>query len=239
MEAEGQSTPNSLSIGSRVEGHAESLFITVSGLIGAGKTTLAGALAKSMGLFAHYEPVGQNIYLEDFYADMRKHGFAMQIWLMNRRFQQHQQVIWGGMGGVQDRSIYEDTVFAKTLNKTEIKGEKVISDRDFATYTQLFANMSNFMRKPNLIVYLDLTPEEAMRRIALRGRECEKSITIEYMRLLHACYQEFIDDISKYIPVIRLDYAKFCDDTDAMVVAIKHEWKNMCQIHEVRVVDTK
>ena len=94
-------------------GVREHLFIGISGLIGAGKSTLAAALGEEMGLPVYYEPVADNEYLEDFYKDMKKHGFALQVWLLNKRFEQQQKIIWSGQGGVQDRTIYEDTIFAK------------------------------------------------------------------------------------------------------------------------------
>jgi len=93
----------------------EQLFIAISGLIGAGKTTLAKALAETMGLPAYYEPVADNEYLADFYADQKTFAFPLQIYLLNARFRQHQQIIWSGRGGVSDRSIYEDQIFAKIL----------------------------------------------------------------------------------------------------------------------------
>jgi deoxyadenosine kinase len=95
--------------------HLENMFISISGLIGAGKTTLATALAKELNLPVYYEPVIDNEYLSDFYGDPKKYSFALQIYLLNRRFRQQQQIVWQGVGGVQDRTIYEDSVFAKML----------------------------------------------------------------------------------------------------------------------------
>ena len=91
----------------------DNLFIGISGIIGAGKSTLATNLAKKMDLPVYFEPVVDNEYLTDFYGDMKKFSFPLQVYLLNRRFQQHQQIIWQGKGGVQDRTIYEDSVFAK------------------------------------------------------------------------------------------------------------------------------
>ena len=91
------------------------IFIGIAGLIGAGKTTLADALGAHLNLPVYYEPVKDNAYLADFYSDTKKYAFATQIYLLNRRFAQHQEIIWRGGGGVQDRTIYEDAVFAKTL----------------------------------------------------------------------------------------------------------------------------
>ena len=117
----------------------QDLFIGIAGLIGAGKTTLATALAKHLDVPVYYEPVKDNEYLADFYADTAKYAFATQIYLLNRRFQQHQEIIWRGGGGVQDRTIYEDAVFAKTLVNLGLMDE-----RDYRTYIELFENGRRF-----------------------------------------------------------------------------------------------
>eukprot|EP01048_Picozoa_sp_COSAG05_P007950 COSAG05_NODE_581_length_8548_cov_3.360279_6_plen_211_part_00 len=134
----------------------ENVFIGISGMIGAGKSTLAKALAEKLDLPVHYEPVVDNVYLEDFYGDMAKYSFQLQVYLLNRRFKQQQQIVWQGMGGVQDRTIYEDSVFAKMLHDS---GH--MDDRDYATYLDLFKNMSNFMKKPNIS---ELHPRPCARR---------------------------------------------------------------------------
>ena len=94
---------------------AEDNFIGISGLIGAGKTTLARELGKVLNLPVYYEPIIENEYLEDFYKDMKRYSFSFQIYLLNCRFRQHQQVLWNGTGGIQDRTLYEDSIFAKVL----------------------------------------------------------------------------------------------------------------------------
>ena len=96
------------------------LFIGIAGMIGAGKSTLATALGAHLDLPVYYEPVKDNAYLADFYRDTAKYAFATQIYLLNRRFQQHQEIIWRGGGGVQDRTIYEDAVFAKMLVQLDL-----------------------------------------------------------------------------------------------------------------------
>ncbi len=158
----------------------QNVFIGISGLIGAGKTTLATALANVLGLPVYYEPVADNIYLADYYKDMKKYSFPLQVYLLNRRFQQHQQIVWTGQGGVQDRTIYEDAVFAKMLCRA---GH--MEDRDYRTYISLFNNMSNFMKKPNIIVHLDVSPEESLRRIDMRNRGCESGIKLQFLKV---CY---------------------------------------------------
>lgn len=202
----------------------DNLFIGISGLIGAGKSTLATALGKELGLPVYYEPVADNAYLADFYQDMSKYSFAMQIFLLNKRFKQQQQIVWQGSGGVQDRTIYEDSIFARMLRDSGYLG-----DRDFQTYMELFQNMANFMKKPNIIVHLDLTPEESYRRIQLRKRECESGIPLEYLKALHAAYEVFIADIARVIPVIKVDYSRF-RTAEEMAQVIRHEYVKIANI---------
>jgi deoxyadenosine kinase len=203
------------------------VFIGISGMIGAGKSTLAKALAGKLGLPVHYEPVMDNVYLADFYADMGKYAFQLQVYLLNRRFKQQQQIVWQGEGGVQDRTIYEDSVFARMLHDSGY-----MDDRDYTTYLELFKNMSNFMKKPNIIVHLDVSPEESMARIKMRSRGCETGVTLEYLEALHAAYEDFVKDISRVIPVIRVDYSQF-RTAEEMAVRIAEEYERIANIREV------
>ena len=205
----------------------DSVFIGISGLIGAGKSTLATALASELNLPVYYEPVSDNAYLEDFYKDMGKWGFPMQIYLLNKRFKQQQQIVWQGQGGVQDRTIYEDAVFARML-----RDSGHIDQRDFDTYTELFQSMANFMKKPNIIVHLDLTPEESLRRIKLRSRDCESSVPLEYLQALHAAYEAFISDIARVIPVIKVDYSRF-RTAEEMAAVVKAEYAKIANVRHV------
>ena len=175
---------------------AEDNFIGISGLIGAGKTTLARELGKVLNLPVYYEPIVENEYLEDFYRDMKRYSFSFQIYLLNCRFRQHQQVLWNGTGGIQDRTLYEDSIFAKVLYE-----DGNMEEREYKTYLNLFRNMSNFMKKNTLIVHLDVKPEESLRRIKLRARGCEVGITVDYLTKLYNAYEEFLKEISKVIPV--------------------------------------
>lgn len=184
--------------------HFENLFIGIAGMIGAGKSTLATSLGKHLGIDVYYEPVENNEYLEDFYRDTKRYSFATQIYLLNKRFQQHQEIIWRKRPAVQDRTIYEDSVFAKMLAESGL-----MEERDYRTYVELFQNMSNFMRKPNVIVYLDVSPERSMERIKARSRGVESGITLDYLHALHQGYEDFIAEISRVIPVIRVDYDRF------------------------------
>jgi deoxyadenosine kinase len=182
----------------------ENLFIGIAGMIGAGKSTLAKSLGEHLEIDVYYEPVAENEYLEDFYRDTKRYSFATQIYLLNKRFRQHQEIIWRGRSAVQDRTVYEDSIFAKMLARTGL-----MEERDYRTYVELFRHMSNFMCKPNVIIYLDVSPEESQERIRARGRDVERGISIEYLKALYEGYEEFIQDISRIIPVIRVDYDRF------------------------------
>lgn len=206
----------------------EKLFIGIAGMIGAGKSTLATSLAKHLDIDVYYEPVENNEYLEDFYRDTARYSFATQIYLLNKRFAQHQEIIWRGRSAVQDRTIYEDSIFAQMLAETGL-----MDARDYRTYLELFGNMSNFMCKPNLIIYLDVSPERSMERIRARGRNVETGISMDYLRALYQGYQDFVNDISRVIPVISVDYDRFAT-AEEMAEVIQEHFHDHNFLREVR-----
>ena len=211
----------------------QDLFIGIAGMIGAGKSTLATALGEHLKLPVYYEPVDDNTYLADFYKDTARYAFATQIYLLNRRFQQHQEIIWRGGGGVQDRTIYEDAVFAKMLVQL-----KLMDRRDYENYLALFRNMSNFMCRPNLIVYLDVRPERSMERIRMRQRDVESGVSLDYLKALYVEYESFISDISKTVPVIRIDYDQF-RDAEEMAAVIQREYLDVSFLRRVAWTPTQ
>lgn len=205
----------------------QDLFIGIAGLIGAGKSTLATALGAHTGLPVYYEPVQDNEYLADFYKDTGKYAFSMQIYLLNRRFQQHQEIIWKGGGAVQDRTIYEDAIFAKTLLNLGLMDE-----RDYRTYLDLFKHMSNFMCRPNIIIYLDIAPQTSYERIQMRSRDVESGISLEYLEMLYQEYEIFIEEIGRTIPVIRVPWEEF-KTADDMAKMIEKEYLQLSFIRNV------
>lgn len=190
-------------------------FIGIAGLIGVGKSTLSQSMAFALDLPHFAEPVDDNIYLADFYSDPQKWGFEMQVYLLNRRFQQHQEIIWGYTGGVQDRTIYEDQIFAKSLSD-----QGLMDERSFQTYRSLFDHMSNFMRLPNAIVYLEASPETCLERIKRRARGVETGITLSYLQHLDARYKELMDELDLMTNVITIDWEEF-GRTDDVIAEIE------------------
>ncbi len=181
------------------------MFIGISGIIGAGKSTLAQNLAKHLGYEAFNEPVKDNPYLEDFYTDMNRWGAMMQIHLLFRRFEQHQQIVWNSKkGAVQDRTIYEDSIFARMLYE-----EGFIDQRDYDTYLGHFNLMKRYLVYPDLLIYLRVDPETSLQRIAERGRKAEVGITLEYMQKLHEGYEEFIEEMNRYTQVLILNWNQY------------------------------
>ena len=183
------------------------MFIGIAGIIGAGKSTLAQNLATRLGYKSYNEPVDDNPYLEDFYIDMNRWGAMMQIHLLFRRFEQHQQIVWNSeKGAVQDRTIYEDTIFARMLHESGF-----IDQRDYNTYLGHFNLMKRYLLYPDILLYLRVNPETSLNRITQRGRKAEKGITLEYMQKLFLGYENFIDEIGRYTRVISLDWNHYLE----------------------------
>lgn len=188
-------------------------LIGISGIIGVGKSTLTEALGAIMEYNVVREPVESNDYLSKFYSNMKKYSFPMQVYLLNHRFRQHQQMVWSTNNMVQDRTIYEDVIFAKMLHEGGL-----MEDLDFRTYVQLFNNMTNFLHRPDLIIYLDVEPIEALRRVKERSRSCEANLSLQYLVELKKGYEEWLLDVEGRIPVLRLDWNTYMDPKE---VALK------------------
>lgn len=186
------------------------MFIGIAGVIGAGKTTLTRDLAQILGYEAFYEPVKENVYLADFYLDMKRWGAMMQLYLLAKRFEQHQRVVWAAnRGAVQDRTIYEDTIFARILRE-----QGLIDERDYDTYISHFNIMKRFLVYPDVLVYLQVDPKRAMERIGQRGRSVERGISIEYLERLWQGYEEFAQEMSRYSRVLTIDWNEYRPPTE-------------------------
>jgi len=162
------------------------MHIAIAGNIGSGKTTLAGLLAKHYGWEAHYEEVDENPYLADFYEDMKRWSFNLQVYFLNSRFsqivkirQQNEKTV------VQDRTIYEDAyIFA-----TNLYDMGLMSQRDFNNYLSLFELMTGLIQPPDLLIYLRASVPTLVRQIELRGRPYEESIRLDYLKRLNERYE--------------------------------------------------
>lgn len=179
-------------------------YISIAGLIGAGKTTLANDLARVVGLPAHLEEVAENPYLEDFYKDMARYGFALQMHLLCTRTEQQVSILNSCQGAVQDRTLYEDRIFAKVLHD-----DGLMETREYTTYLRHLKLAEAILSTPDLIVYLQITPEKSLERIKSRGRGCETNVTLEYLQKLHGVYEEVITEISEHTTVLRLQWQEF------------------------------
>ena len=183
-------------------------FIIVSGNIGCGKSSLTDLLSKRLGWKAYYEVVENNPYLEDFYKDMKKWSFHLQIFFLSKRFRHHREILKNPASVVQDRSIYEDVdIFAKNLNQ-----QGYMEGRDYENYQELFSIMTQFLTPPDLIVYLQASVPTLLKRISLRGRDYEKTISEEYLTQLNVLYEEWIENFNicpiLNVPADDLDFVK-------------------------------
>ena len=201
-------------------------YIGIAGTIGVGKSTLTVDLAKALNFEPVLEEVEGNPYLEHFYHDMKGYGTMMQVWLLNHRFRQHREFVTrislGKIRGVvQDRTIWEDTIFARMLNDHP---DKIISDLDYNTYLDLFDNM--VLRElvfPQILIYIQCSPQTALERIKARGRPMEKTITLEYLKYLQSNYDQFVVEMEQAgVRILRLNWEKFLPISE--VIRLIHEY---------------
>ena len=164
------------------------MHIAIAGNIGSGKTTLTGLLAKHYGWEAHYENADNNPYLDDFYSDMQHWSFNLQIYFLNERFGQIQEIRNSGLTVVQDRTIYEDAhIFAENLHSMGL-----MSMRDYSTYRSLFEKMISFIQPPDLLIYLKASVPTLVWQIQKRGRAYESGIRLDYLSKLNERYENWI-----------------------------------------------
>ncbi len=164
-------------------------YVAIAGNIGAGKSSLTRLLSEFFGWEPYYEQVDDNPYLSDFYEDMRRWSFNLQVFFLSSRFN-HQRLIEGnGHSVVQDRSIYEDAeIFARNLFEMGL-----MAQRDFENYTSLFGIMTSYLQPPDLLVYLRASVPTLVRHIQARGRSFETTIRIEYLEQLNRRYEDWIN----------------------------------------------
>ncbi|MCP4931445.1 MAG: deoxynucleoside kinase [Candidatus Marinimicrobia bacterium] len=182
----------------------ENPFIGLAGNIGVGKTTFTKKMADAFGWSPFYESVADNPYLSDFYGDMKRWSFNLQIYFLHHRFKAQKEIFELSGGVVQDRTIYEDVeIFARNLYEM---GR--MDDRDWENYQNLFSIMTDYLRKPDLIIYLKASTDTLQTRIHSRGRDYENSIDPEYLHQLNVAYDQWTNGL-KDIPVLKIETDQF------------------------------
>lgn len=163
--------------------------IAVAGNIGAGKTTLTSILAKHYKWTPNYEDIDTNPYLVDFYDDMQRWSFNLQVYFLNTRLKQLQEIRTGNNPVIQDRTIYEDAyIFAPNLSDMGL-----MNKRDFDNYTSLFSTLIKMVEPPDLLIYLKASIPKLVDQIQKRGREYEENIRLDYLKRLNENYNKWID----------------------------------------------
>ena len=187
------------------------MHIAIAGNIGSGKTTLTSLLAKNLKWEPHYESVDNNPYLLDFYEDMQRWSFNLQIFFLNSRFRQVVDIQRSNKTIIQDRTIYEDAhIFAPNLHAMGL-----MTTRDFNNYLELFSLMSSFIKAPHLMIYLRGSVPALVNQIQKRGRSYEENIRLDYLKRLNERYEAWISqyDLGKLL-VIDIDEINFADNAE-------------------------
>ena len=184
------------------------MHIAIAGNIGSGKTTLTRMLAKRYGWTPRYEPVDNHPYLEDFYGDMKRWSFNLQVFFLNKRFREVVEISKSDDIIIQDRTIFEDArIFAPNLH-----AQGYMSDRDFANYSDLFDLMMSLVGMPDLMIYIRSTIPNLISQIEKRGREYEQTMRIDYLTGLNNRYEEWIKNYKGNLIIIDGDTCKFGDE---------------------------
>lgn len=183
------------------------MHIAIAGNIGSGKTTLTKMLAQRYGWTPRFEPVDNNPYLDDFYRDMNRWAFNLQIYFLNKRFKEVVEIANSTETIIQDRTIFEDArIFAPNLHD-----QGFMSDRDFQNYSDLFDLMMSLVKLPQLMIYIRSSIPTLVKHIEKRGRTFEKSIRIDYLTGLQECYENWIKNYKGELIIIDGDNISFED----------------------------
>ncbi|MCL4119660.1 UNVERIFIED_CONTAM: hypothetical protein GTU68_042143 [Idotea baltica] len=193
------------------------MHVAIAGNIGAGKTTLTKLLAKHYKWSPHFESVEENPYLDDFYSEMERWSFNLQIYFLNSRFRQILEIHESGKNIIQDRTIYEDAhIFAPNLHAMGL-----MTNRDFSNYSSLFELMENLVSPPDLLIYLRGSIQTLVGQIHKRGREYENSISIDYLSRLNERYEAWISTYTKgKLLIVDIDNLNIVDKPEDLGVII-------------------
>lgn len=201
----------------------EPRHIAIAGNIGAGKTTLCELLSKNFGWEVNYESTDDNPYLEDFYNDMSRWSFNLQIYFLNNRYRQILEIQKGNKTVIQDRSIYEDAhIFAPNLHQMGL-----MAQRDFQNYFDLFKLMSSQVNAPDLLIYLKASVPTLVNHIQKRGRDYESTMSLNYLKRLNDQYEEWIKNYTEgkllIVDVDELDYKENLEHEKFVIDRVSHE----------------
>lgn len=194
------------------------MHIAISGNIGSGKTTLTTLLSKHYKWEAHYEDVENNPYLNDFYKDMQRWSFNLQVYFLNSRFRQILEIKESGKKYIQDRTIFEDAyIFAPNLHNMGL-----MTSRDFENYKAIFNLMDGLVEGPDLMIYLRASVPTLIEQIQKRGRDYENSIRLDYLTRLNERYEAWISEYKKgELLIINVDNLNFSDNKEDLEEIIK------------------
>lgn len=194
--------------------------IAIAGNIGAGKTSLCEALAKHFNWDVHYEDTSNNPYLNDFYYDMQRWAFNLQVYFLNSRFQQLVAIHSGSKTVIQDRTIYEDAhIFAPNLHEMGL-----MTGRDFENYFTLFTIMMSTIQPPDLLIYIKASIPTLVGHIQSRGRDYEGNMSLDYLKKLNARYDQWISEY-KHSPIViidgdKLDFINSPEDLGSIIESV-------------------
>ncbi|HEC41915.1 MAG TPA: deoxynucleoside kinase [Bacteroides sp.] len=193
------------------------MHIAIAGNIGSGKTTLTSLLSKHYKWDPHYEDVDDNPYLNDFYQDMQRWSFNLQIYFLNSRFNQILDIRKSGKEVIQDRTIYEDAfIFAPNLHSMGL-----MTTRDFENYFTLFNLISSFIEPPDLLIYLRASIPTLVNQIQKRGRKYENSIRLDYLKRLNERYEAWIESYNLgRMLIVDADNYNFPDNSEDLSTVI-------------------
>jgi deoxyadenosine/deoxycytidine kinase len=187
------------------------MHVAIAGNIGSGKTTLTTLLAKHYNWEAHFEDADENPYLNDFYNDMQRWSFNLQIYFMTSRISRIQEIRESGKDVIQDRTLYEDAyIFAPNLHSMGL-----MTTRDFETYFALFKLQEKFIQPPDLLIYLRASVPTLVNQIQKRGRDYEESIRLDYLKRLNERYEAWIStyDHGKLL-IVDVDNNNFSENAE-------------------------
>lgn len=202
------------------------MFVVVAGNIGSGKTTLTKKLSERLGWKPHFESVQDNPYLSDFYQDMARWSFPLQVYFLNHRFNTHKLIETLPASSVQDRSIYEDAnIFARALYE-----QGKLDERDYVNYTNLYNSMIQYLNPPTLMIFLKRSVPRLIERIKLRGRDYEQAIPQDYLESLNKYYDDWYKsyNLGKSL-IIDTDELDFLENEDHFNRLIKRIWDSIDQ----------